>query len=131
MARFLIVDDSREFREVICNWIGAQPGWSVGTAVADGSEALAEVERWRPDVVLMDAMMPGLDGFAATSLIKLRPDAPPVVILSVNDSPRTRKAAEDAGADGFVGKADLVGMLPGVLRSILDRAKNAPSEKEN
>jgi CheY-like chemotaxis protein len=105
------------FREVVCNWIAAQPGLSVGRAVADGNEALAEVERWSPDVILMDARMPGLDGIAATRLIKARPDAPPVVILTLHDSPTTRRTAEEAGADGFVVKTDLVSTLPEVLRS--------------
>jgi CheY-like chemotaxis protein len=126
MAQFLVVDDCSEFREVICNWIAAQPGWSVGGAVADGSEALAEVELWRPTAVLMDAMMPGLDGFATTRLIKVRPGAPPVIILTVHDSPKARQAAEEAGADGFVDKTDLVNTLPGVLRSVIDLGNNRP-----
>ena len=124
MARILVVDDSHEFREVVCNWIAAQPGWSVGGAVADGNEALTEVERWRPDVVLMDATMPRLDGLTATRLIKARPNAPAIVILTVHDSPTMRRAAEEAGADGFVAKTDLVGTLPGILRSVIDRDKD-------
>jgi chemotaxis response regulator CheB len=80
MARVLVVDDSREFRKVVCDWIASQPGLELAGEVVDGSDAVAAVERERPDLVLMDAAMSDMTGFEATRRIKSVPDAPPVGI---------------------------------------------------
>jgi len=77
------------------------------------------------DLVLMDAVMPEMDGFEATRRIKREVNAPLVVIVSLHDSPSARRAAEDAGADGFVAKSELVRTLPGLLASLVDDGRGA------
>ena len=121
MARVLVVDDSKEFRAVMCDWIAMRPGLELVGEAADGTEAVDLVERLRPDLVLMDAIMHRMDGFEATRQIKSRPDPPQVVILTLHDSGATRPAAEAAGADGFVAKSDLTEALPRLLHELIEK----------
>ena len=119
MARVLVVDDSAEFRGVICAWIAARPGLELAATAANGRDAVDAVEPSRPDLVLMDAVMPQMDGFEATRRIKARPGAPLVAILTLHDSETIRRAAAEAGADGFVSKGELHLELPRLLEDLL------------
>lgn len=79
----------------------------VGTA-EDGRQAVTLVAERRPDVVLMDLAMPGLDGFSATRQIAALPSPPPVVALTMADDDRSLARAIQAGAVGYIVKgADL------------------------
>ncbi len=118
VTRILVVDDSEEFREGIGSWISSQPRLVLAGTARDGRQALEAAERLRPDLVLMDAVMPGLDGFQATRLIKERPGAPPVVILTLHDSVAARQQAWAAGADDFLAKDQVTDELPALLRSL-------------
>src|SRR5262249_56378881 len=74
----------------------------VGGSVADGVTAVEHVRRSRPDVVLMDISLPGLDGIRATAAIKAAdPDIPVVMLTSFGDRVRVL-AAVDAGAAGYI-----------------------------
>jgi DNA-binding NarL/FixJ family response regulator len=75
----------------------------VGEA-GDGSEVLAAVDRHRPDVVLMDLRMPGVDGLAATELLRGQPDPPEVLVLTTFDADDQVLRALRAGAAGFLVK---------------------------
>jgi DNA-binding NarL/FixJ family response regulator len=75
----------------------------VGEAV-DGRDVLTQVERWQPDVVLLDLHMPLLNGLQATQAIKGRWPEVAIVVLSMDAGQRSASLA--AGADGFVSKAD-------------------------
>jgi DNA-binding NarL/FixJ family response regulator len=88
----------------------------VGEA-ADGAEVLAAVDRWNPDVVLMDIRMPGLDGLSATELLRARPRAPEVVVLTTFHADEYVLRALRAGAGGFLLKdADPAEIPRAVLR---------------
>jgi CheY-like chemotaxis protein len=102
----LIVDDSepmrRMLRSFICDLVKEIAECS------DGSEALAAYERHRPDLVLMDVKMKELDGLEATARIKAAAPEARIVVVSDTDNPAMRAAALTAGAEDYVGKADLV-----------------------
>lgn len=70
--------------------------------VQDGSDVLAAVDRHRPDVVLMDLRMPGVDGLAATALVRRQVDPPHVLVLTTFDADELVLRALRAGAEGFV-----------------------------
>lgn len=93
-------------------------------AVSTGEEALVVVHETRPDVVLMDLQMPGIDGFEALS--RLRSDARtatlPVVAVSALAMAADRVRALDSGFDGFIDKPIDVRAFPGQVREHLRRA---------
>ena len=105
MTRLLIVEDNERMRSLIKS-IVADLVESV-TECADGARALGAYCECRPDLVLMDVRMPGLDGIAATSQIKDRfPDASVIMVTDYDDN-QLRQAARKAGACAYVLKEDL------------------------
>ena len=111
ILRLLVVDDNPDFVRAACEWITSEIGVIVISIATDGREALAAVERLRPQLVLMDVVMPGIDGIEATRRMKARPDAPVVVLVTLHDTEVLRAAALDAGADAVLSKKDLGGPL--------------------
>lgn len=106
-VRVLLVDDNPGYLEAAARLLAADPAVHVLGEAGTGEEALAMLNRTQPDVVLMDLSLPGMSGLEATRRIKARPGAPKVVIVTLHDEPEYRAAALGAGADEFVGKADL------------------------
>lgn len=104
----LIVDDNREMRLLIRSVLRTITGDVVDCD--DGSKALAAYIALRPDWVLMDVEMAGLDGLKATSAITARfPEARIVIVTQYTDAV-TREAAQAAGAAAFVSKDDLTAL---------------------
>ena len=104
----LIVDDHEDFRVSASALLEAE-GFSVVGAVADGGEALAAVERLRPDVVLLDVQLPDVDGFVIAERLSLAPDPPRVVLISARDAAVYGSRVGEAPARGFLPKAKLSG----------------------
>jgi DNA-binding NarL/FixJ family response regulator len=77
----------------------------VGRALS-GRDALEQVALLHPDLVLMDLAMPEMNGLEAARRIKVQPDAPRVVILTLYDNPEYHAVAGAVGADGFVAKSE-------------------------
>ncbi|WP_461011764.1 response regulator transcription factor [Streptomyces capparidis] len=100
--RVLLVDDDPLVRVGLSMMLGGAPDIRVVAEAADGSEVLPLVERHAPDVVLMDIRMPVVDGLAATELLRRRPEAPEVVVLTTFDADEHVLRALRAGAAGFV-----------------------------
>ena len=100
--RLLIADDRARTRRALRALLAAHPGFEVVGEAADGEEALAGVERLRPDLVVLDVRMPRLDGVEATLRIKARWPAVRVVAHSL--AVERRGDALAAGADAFVPK---------------------------
>jgi DNA-binding NarL/FixJ family response regulator len=102
MIRVLLVDDHAVVRHGLKQLLATEPEIEVVGMAADGHEALDLVRRHRPDVVLMDLAMPGLDGIAATrSILGENPDVKVVVLTSFGDEARIIDAL-DAGAQGYL-----------------------------
>jgi twitching motility two-component system response regulator PilH len=105
MARnILVVDDNAVDRSRLESLLGSA-GYLVSTA-RDGNEALAAVKRSRPDAILMDVNMPGMDGFATTRA--LRNDSGtkdiPVVLVTAKDQKADKAWGQMLGAKGYVSK---------------------------
>lgn len=101
-VRLIVVDDDPLVRAGLALMLGGADGIDIVGEGADGSEVAALVDRLRPDVVLMDIRMPGMDGLAATELLRRRPDAPEVVVLTTFHADEQVLRAIRAGAAGFV-----------------------------
>jgi DNA-binding NarL/FixJ family response regulator len=102
--RTLIVDDSAFIVESLRSFFGQQEGFEVMGIAETGQEAVDRVTELRPDLVMMDIRMPGMDGLEATRTIKAREDAPVVIMFTLEDTESIRAAAKAAGADDFVAK---------------------------
>ena len=117
--RVLIVDDSRDFLDAASDWIERQPGMELCGTAMNGADGLGAIETVRPDLVLMDAFMPELDGFEATRRAKSVAGAPWIVILSFHHGAAIEREAWAAGADAFVPKGELSDQLPSLVERLV------------
>lgn len=101
--RILIVDDHSLFRDGIVSLLGAA-GFDVVGQAEDGEKAVAETLRLRPDLVLLDINMPGMNGLDALSLIRESSPATQVVMLTAADDDQSLVEAVHLGASGFLHK---------------------------
>ena len=103
--RILIVDDEDDQREVARVTLEMLGGWEVGTA-RSGSEGLVKAREAQPDAILLDVMMPDMDG--PTTFGKLRAQeetrAIPVILLTAKVQAADRKRFADLGVDGLISK---------------------------
>ena len=120
-ARILVVDDSGESVRLLQRKLTSEY-LEVVTAV-DGAEALAKIAECNPDIVLLDAVMPGLDGFEVCRRLKAAPATThlPVVMITALDQPADRVSALDAGADEFVSKPFEPLAFMALVRSLIRR----------
>lgn len=102
VRRLLIADDRVRTRRALRAVLAFQPGIELIGEAGDGEEALAEVERLRPDIVILDIRMPRVDGIAATRQIKTRWPTTRVIAHSLAEELSDEALA--AGADVFVPK---------------------------
>ncbi|GAA2451590.1 response regulator [Streptomyces mauvecolor] len=100
--KVLIVDDQMMVREGFSVLLGAQPDIEVVGEAVDGREAVAQVRALRPDVVLMDIRMPGMNGIDATREIVASDDSSKVLVLTTFDLDEYVYQALRAGASGFL-----------------------------
>jgi DNA-binding NarL/FixJ family response regulator len=104
VTRVLIVDDDELFREALGIFLAEMPGVTLVGAAADGFAALALARSTRPDVILLDVEMPGLDGFETTRLLREDPEPPRIVICTAASRPGLDREAREAGADAVIYK---------------------------
>jgi CheY-like chemotaxis protein len=121
--RTVVVDDSDTFLEVTCDLLDLEDVIDLVAAASDGVEAVTTVARLKPALVLMDVAMPGLDGLAATSLLRDMSPAPTVVLMSSEDTAQLRADCRRAGAFGFVNKLNFRDEFEAVLQHFLRRGE--------
>jgi DNA-binding NarL/FixJ family response regulator len=113
--RVLIVDDHAVLRQALRYLLSSQPGVDVIGDASNGREAIEMAERLQPDVVLMDAVMPGLNGIEATRQIRRRLPKTKVLVLTGYMEDEQIAGALKAGASGYVvKKSDLDELLLGI-----------------
>ena len=117
-VRLVIADARPRTRRALRSLLATHAGFEVVGEAADGEEAVASVERLRPDLVLLDVGLPRLDGIAATARIKAR--WPSVRVVCHSLTAERREEALAAGADAFVCKGAATAELLGALRPRAD-----------
>lgn len=110
MAAVLIADDESTIRQLLRHLLGVE-GYDVAGEAGDGLEAIERVDDLGPDVVVMDYMMPRMDGAAATREVKRRHPDVAVIAFTAIDEPRVRAAMLAAGADCHAMKGHLDDLL--------------------
>ena len=125
MYRILIVDDENDMRELLSEYLGAQ-GYETVSA-ADGVEALCLFEKMPFDLVLLDIMLPKIDGFGVCELIRKKSDVP-IIFLSALDGEDTLIRGYDLMADDFVTKPF---SMPVLLRKVAAVFRRKRQDGEN
>ncbi|MFC9738676.1 response regulator transcription factor [Streptomyces noursei] len=119
-ARILVVDDEPEVRAAVADGLAVE-GYAVRGA-ADGLAALSEIATWQPDALVLDVMMPVLDGLAVCRRLRALDDRTPILVLTALDSVSDRVDGLDAGADDYLVKPFALDELIARVRALLRRA---------
>jgi len=102
LLRALVAEDDPGIRRLIAGMLELD-GWEVREAV-DGAEAVALAEDWHPDALVMDVMMPNVDGITATEEIRRQPGNRDCAVIVVSAEPAAEARARAIGSDDFVSK---------------------------
>ena len=118
--RVLLADDHILFREGLAGLLAAQPDLEVVGEADDGLEAVVKARELKPDLILMDIQMPGMDGLEATRQLSLELPGTAIVILTVREEPDKLFMAIKNGAQGYLLKnirsGEMINNLRGVIR---------------
>jgi DNA-binding NarL/FixJ family response regulator len=104
--RILIADDHEIVRRGLRTLLSSRPGWMICAEAGTGREAICKAEEQRPDIVVMDIAMPGMNGLEATRKIRKKLPKTQVLILSLHYSDQLVREVVDAGARGYILKSD-------------------------
>jgi DNA-binding NarL/FixJ family response regulator len=121
MIRLLLVDDEPAVRQGLRMRLALEPDIEIVGEADDGAAAVKQVEQHKPEVVVMDIMMPGVDGIEATTRLQQCCPDTAVVILTLHDRPETRERARVAGACSLVGKQEEPSALLNAIRAAATR----------
>jgi CheY-like chemotaxis protein len=127
MPHILIVDDEPFQRMLIRETLSNNPQYTFSEA-EDGVQAVARARHERPDLVLLDVMMPHMNGFQVCRALKTDPElrSIPIILVTALDKIEDRVNGLDAGADDFVNKPFEEEELQTRVRDILSRARTVP-----
>ncbi|HVO40974.1 MAG TPA: response regulator [Aggregatilineales bacterium] len=127
MAQILIVDDDPSLLKLVGLLMNKLPAQTL--SAANGKTALDLISSARPDLVILDLMLPDMDGFEILRRIRAQPalDALPVLILSAKADPSSIRVALDSGADGYVTKPYIASNLVDRVRTLLSSQRTLPA----
>lgn len=122
-GRVLVADDDRAIRESLARALQLE-GYPV-VAVPDGASALEAIAADRPDVLILDVMMPGIDGLTVCRVLRAQGDQTPILMLTARTETSDRVAGLDAGADDYLPKPFDLDELLARIRALLRRSRPA------
>lgn len=121
-VRLLVVDDEPHIADLVAT-VARYEGWQAVTA-GSGEAALAKAAEFGPDIVVLDLMLPGIDGFTVLDRLRASGTAVPVVFLTAKDATADRVAGLTRGGDDYLVKPFSVEELMARLRAVLRRSSN-------
>ena len=119
--RLLVVDDEARVRQGLRMRLASEPDLDVAGEAADGAMALHLALELRPDIVVIDLLMPGMNGLEAIALLRATVPASSVLAFSIRDDMATRREVTDAGAVAFVAKQEGPDRLLAAIRDVARR----------
>ena len=122
-ARVLVVEDTPQIADLVSRALGFE-GYDV-QVVGDGALALERIAEWQPQLVLLDVMLPGLDGFAVQRALAAAEHPPAVIVVSARDDTVDLVRGLDLGAEDYVTKPFRIEELLARVRTVLRRATAA------
>ena len=122
-VKILVIDDDEGMTEILALLLN--PAWSDILTANSGKDGIELAQKMSPDVIILDLMMPGMNGWQVTKEIRAFSEVP-ILILSAIDSPGLVADALDAGADDYVTKPVSSGTLIARINKILRRTKVSP-----
>jgi DNA-binding NarL/FixJ family response regulator len=131
MLRTMLVDDNPLFLAALQKLLATMDGIEVVATATSGAQAVTEVERLAPDLVLLDLMMPGMHGLDAMRAIRRLARVPQVVIITLHDTADYRDEARNSGALALISKQALDEELPPLVADLIGTGQparcNAPA----
>src|SRR6188472_4636276 len=121
MIKVLIVDDIPETRDHLSRLLGLERDLDVAGTAGTGEEAIEMAMEIRPDVVVMDINMPGMDGIAAAEIISQRLPTSPIIMMSVHGEAEQLKRSISAGAREFLVKPFSADEFSTSIRQVYER----------
>lgn len=118
MITLVLADDERLTRQAVAALLGLEPDLTVAEDVADGAEALRAIAEHRPDVVVLDVEMPGMDGLAVLARLAEQGGATRCVMVTRHARPGVLRRALSLGAKGFLAKTAPASQLAEVIRRV-------------
>jgi len=118
-TRVLVADDNGTYGVLLTRFVAAQPDMEIVGLATDGGEAVHLASLLNPDLVLMDLCMPGLDGFEATRVLSATHGDIKVIALTAHRTDDTEQLIREAGASGFIRKADVDSRLIDMIRCLV------------
>ena len=125
--RILLVDDNHTFLSAVRQCLAMLPETEVVGQANDGHEALRLTESLKPDLVLLDIVMPHMNGLEVAAQIQAWKNAPHIVFLSLHDNESYRAAAHDLGVLAMVGKTNFVVDLMPIISNLISAQAKAAS----
>ncbi|HUL35687.1 MAG TPA: response regulator transcription factor [Candidatus Eisenbacteria bacterium] len=119
MPRVLIVDDHAFVRRGVQNIVDSFPDWELCGEASNGGDGVRMIEELRPDVVLMDVSMPGMDGIEATRAVRKGNSRIKIILITLHESVELLRSGFRAGANGYLLKADAEEELINALRIVI------------
>lgn len=124
MAKILVVEDERDLASLVTNWL--KRDHHLVEMVGDGATALRQLEMNRYDVIILDLMLPGMDGMEICRRYRRSHGTTPILMLTAKDTVDDRAVGLDAGADDYLTKPFHLKELAARVRALLRRGDSKP-----
>ena len=127
MAQILLVDDNQVILQLLRRLIESHAGWQICGEASDGQEALAKAVDLKPDLVVLDFAMPGLNGLQVAAQISRACPTLPIILHTIHDFPQMIAEAKKVGIREVVSKTDASARLLEVMETLLQEKPATPA----